>query len=68
MPDPTTSDDSLDARPAETSGEYPWIEYSPAGPATDEAGADKPTTSETGLTETDRAEVAAFRDNLESNL
>ena len=68
MPDPTTSDDSLDARPAETSGESPWIEYSPAGPATDEAGADKPTTSETGLTETDRAEVAAFRDNLESNL
>ncbi len=62
MPDQTTSDDSLDARLAETSGGFPRIEDLPAGPLSVEAADDEP-----ALAETDRAEVAAFRDNLESN-
>lgn len=56
MPDPTTPDDRLDARSAETFDESPWIEDSPAESSNDVLA----------LTEADRAEVDAFRDNLES--
>ena len=56
MPDPTTPDDRLDARVAETFDESPWIEDSPA----------ESTNDLLALTEADRVEVDAFRDNLES--
>lgn len=56
MPDPTTPDDRFDAHAEEISGDSPWIEDSPA----------ESTNDLLALTEADRVEVDAFRDNLES--
>ncbi|MFT4555068.1 MAG: membrane protease YdiL (CAAX protease family) [Planctomycetaceae bacterium] len=61
MPDPTTPDDRLDPQPAETPDDSPWIEDSSAEPALDEAPLDA-----AALDVEARAEVAAFRENLES--
>lgn len=51
MPDPTTPDDRFDAHAEDISDDSPWIDDSSAEPDLDEAAV---------------AEVAAFRDNLES--
>ena len=56
MPDTTTPDDRFDARAEEISGDSPWVEDSSEEPSLDEVPLD----------EAARAEVAAFRDNLEA--
>ena len=61
MPDPTTPDDRFDAHAEEISGDSPWIEDLSGEPALDEVPLDAAT-----LDEAARAEVAAFRDNLEA--